>query len=333
MNSAEIDLIVPWVDGSDPEWQKQKQAYEEKKSPYDELFYRDWGLMRYWFRGVEKNLPWIRRIHFITWGHLPSWLNVDHPKLHIVRHEDYIPKRYLPTFSVNPIELNIHRIDGLADKFIYANDDTFFIGKVEESYYFRDGLPCDCCHLMPITEICADGFGHILWNNIACINRNFDFRTCLEKNHESWFCREYDEKVLRSNKASLFWSRFPGFSGNHFPNAYLKSTYEEVWQREYHLLNEACFHRFRSEKDVSGWLMRYWQLASGRFVPRKPEGSVFLLVDSREEDLRDAVMFSENRVICINEGQRETVDYEERAAYIQALFQMILPEKSGYERF
>ena len=65
------------------------------------------GLLKYWFRAVEAYAPWVGQVHFITWGHLPEWLNTQCPKLHIVNHEDYIPEKYLPTFSANPIELNI----------------------------------------------------------------------------------------------------------------------------------------------------------------------------------------------------------------------------------
>ena len=82
--------------------------------------------LQYWFRGVGKFAPWVNRIHFITYGHLPPWLNVDHPKINIVRHTDYIPKKYLPTFNSHVIELNIHRIEGLANCFVYFNDDTFY---------------------------------------------------------------------------------------------------------------------------------------------------------------------------------------------------------------
>lgn len=34
--------------------------------------YRDWDNLQYWFRGVEKFAPWVRKIHFVTWGHLRS---------------------------------------------------------------------------------------------------------------------------------------------------------------------------------------------------------------------------------------------------------------------
>ena len=95
--SDAIDIVIPWVDGNDPEWLAEKNKYKKNKAEDDNINrYRDWDLLRYWFRGIEKNAPWINKIHFITWGHLPSWLDAENPKLNIVKHQDYIPEKYLP---------------------------------------------------------------------------------------------------------------------------------------------------------------------------------------------------------------------------------------------
>ncbi|MCD8052897.1 MAG: capsular biosynthesis protein [Lachnospiraceae bacterium] len=301
-----------------------------EKSPFF-FFYRDWGLMRYWFRGVERYFPWIRTIHFITWGHVPLWLNVNHPRLHIVRHEDFIPYEFCPTFSVNPIELNLHRVEGLSERFIYANDDMFFVGSIASNYYFQDGLPCDCLCLSPITEACMDGFGHILWNNIACINRHFTMERCMEEHGEKWFTSEYPPEVLSRNKMGEQLQCFPGFRNEHLPIPFLKRTFEEVWEKENTLLRQTCGHRFRSIEDVSDWLMRYWQLAKGDFVPRTPVGTV-IPISAPEEKLRDTLLNPQYPIICLNDGDGE-VDYAERSAYLRSLFEIILPEMSSFENY
>lgn len=82
-------------------------------------YFRDWDTLRYVFRGLEKNMPWVRYIHFITCGHLPAWLNTNHPKLKIHCHKDFFSSSsMLPIFSANPIEMNMHNIPELAEKFI-----------------------------------------------------------------------------------------------------------------------------------------------------------------------------------------------------------------------
>ena len=123
-----IDFVVTWVDGNDPVWQAEKAKYSPNKNADNRnVRYRDWDNMQYWFRAVEKFAPWVNKVHFVTYGHLPKWLNTDCPKLNIVKHSDFIPSQYLPTFSSRSIELNIHRIHGLSDKFIYFNDDMFIL--------------------------------------------------------------------------------------------------------------------------------------------------------------------------------------------------------------
>lgn len=136
----DIDFVIPWVDGSDPEWRKSKNKYSGKiDEPVDitDARYRDWDILKYWFRGVEKYAPWVHKIYFVTCGQKPDWLNENHEKLILVNHEDYIPREYLPTFSANPIELNFHRIKNLSEHFVYFNDDVFITSKVEPEVFFK----------------------------------------------------------------------------------------------------------------------------------------------------------------------------------------------------
>ena len=100
-NTQDIDFVITWVDGNDLEWKREKAARlghtdmdisvnaDNRKERY-----RDWDNLRYWFRGMEKYAPWVRKVHFVTWGHIPQWLNTKHPKLNIVCHEDFIPQKF-----------------------------------------------------------------------------------------------------------------------------------------------------------------------------------------------------------------------------------------------
>ena len=139
----DIDIVITWVDGSDPAWLAEKAKYlppaeRDSNSPNRN---RDWGLLPYWFRSIEKFAPWARTVHFVTWGHVPEFLDLEAPRLHVVRHEEFIPAEYLPTFSSHAIEMHLHRIPGLAEHFIYFNDDMFLLRPMQETDFFRDGLP------------------------------------------------------------------------------------------------------------------------------------------------------------------------------------------------
>ena len=151
MKTPKIDFVITWVDGSDPVWDMQRQETLRKQGIFvDESLdnstarYRDWDILKYWFRGVETFAPWSTKFILLTYGHLPKWLKKEHPKLHIVRHEDFIPAEFLPTFSSHPIEWNFHRIEWLTENFVYFNDDMFLIKKFLRKIFLetKDLLTC-----------------------------------------------------------------------------------------------------------------------------------------------------------------------------------------------
>ena len=64
--NEKIDIVIPWVDGGDIEWQKERNKYAGK-GPEDFAVYRyrDMGLLKYLFRGIEKNMPWVNKVFFV----------------------------------------------------------------------------------------------------------------------------------------------------------------------------------------------------------------------------------------------------------------------------
>ncbi|XP_068729613.1 N-acetylglucosamine-1-phosphotransferase subunits alpha/beta-like [Montipora capricornis] len=87
--------------------------------------------LKYSLRSVEKHAPWVRNIYIVTNGQIPSWLNLENPRLKIITHQElFVNKSHLPTFSSPAIESHLHRIPGLSQKFIYLNDDVMFADNV-----------------------------------------------------------------------------------------------------------------------------------------------------------------------------------------------------------
>ena len=178
--SYPIDIIVPWVDGNDPVWQAQRAAYQQgsTNAPASDATaayrFRDWDLMRYWFRAIDAFAPWVRRVFFVTCGQTPQWLDTSNPRLVCVDHRDYIPEEYLPTFDSNVIELFYNRIPDLAEHFVLFNDDMFLVAPTLANDFFKDGLPKDDAILGIIyTADSYDVFEHTMLSNSAVINRHF----------------------------------------------------------------------------------------------------------------------------------------------------------------
>lgn len=331
---AKIDFVIPWVDGSDREWIKEKNQYLEMEAPKrnvdgSDKRYRDWGLLKYWFRGVEKYTPWVNKIFFITYGHLPEWLNVDNKKLVIVKHEDYMPQEYLPTFSSNPIELNLHRIDGLSEHFVYFNDDFFILNHMAVTDFFQKGLPVDAC----IETILSSGgtsiFGHFLYNDISIINKHFVKKTVIRNNISKYFNTKYGTEILNNIYLSL-WKSFTFFKYIHAPQPMLKSVIEEVWSVEGDLLDRVSRNRFRTYEDVNQYLFKFWQYCTGQFMPCKPfEGKAEVCIG--EKNYLDAIKSWNYNSVCLNDTI-EDIDIEPESRKIISVFEEKLSEKCSYEK-
>lgn len=144
MNKTPIDIIVPWVNPKDENWKKDFNFWKEKETGIkDACRYNDWGFIKYVFRSISQNCPWCRYVFFVVSNEtqIPSWLNVDCPRLKIVYHKDYIPKEFLPTFNSNVIEMFYGNIKELSENFILINDDMIFTKKTDSSFYFENDKP------------------------------------------------------------------------------------------------------------------------------------------------------------------------------------------------
>ncbi len=331
MDYSSIDFVITWVDGNDPAWLQEKTKYKPSEAADDSPHrYRDYDLMRYWFRGVESFAPWVNKIHLITWGHIPPWLNTAHNKLHIVRHEDYLPSSVLPCFNSNAIELCMHRIEGLSEQFVYFNDDMFLLKSVRKTDFFRNGLPVDDAIICPIIpDADDDAIGKTILNNMYVINRHFNKKTVLSGNFFNFLNPRYKAKLLRS-VCLLPWRHFPGFYNDHLPVAYRKDTFRQVWLKEEKTLQEVITHRFRDcSQDLSHWLMRYWQFCSGQFCPGSPNRGITLSINT--DASLDYIKGQRRKMICLNDSVQTDREAEAIKHELQNAFQSILPDPSTFE--
>lgn len=326
--AEKIDFVVLWVDGKDPLWQKEKEKWDPNFSAGAKIRFRDWDNMQYWFRAVEKFTPWVNKIHFVTWGHLPAFLNKNHPKLHIANHSDFLPLDVLPTFSCNPLELNMHRIPGLEKQFVFFNDDMFIIRKLGEEAFFKNGKPCDQAIF---NALIPDGeqIFQFRANDMAIVNKHICKKEYIKKNFSKYYSLKYGRELYRSI-ALTPWNQFTGFCDDHLPIAYLKETLEEVWNYESEILQATTRNRFRTSNDVTNWVFRYWRLAKGDFVPCKNRGQLYEINDDSISMIENVITSQKKSMICLNDSD-PNMDFDTLKERIKNAFDKILPEKSSFE--
>lgn len=327
--SNEIDFVITWVDGNDKEWIKERNKYvpselQVKDDVAGSKRYTDNGLLRYWFRGIERFAPWVRKIHFVTWGHIPDWLNTNHEKINIVKHTDFLPSDYLPTFSSVPLNLNLHRIPDLSEQFVYFNDDMFLVSSCNPDLFFRKGLPRDMAvqDVIPATDMLA--YWYMVYNDIILLNKNYRKRLMQKSHPFKWININYG-KIVFKNITLWPLSMFTGIYETHLPAAYLKSSYIKAWKKNYDKLNEVSMHKYRTASDVSENFIRYCQLVEGLFSPiNKLKYGRYCSMKSKS--IQEFILSGKYKYICINDE-----DFGEPFARTIEAFHRLLPDKSTFE--
>ena len=325
-----IDIVITWVDGNDEVWLAEKNKYDTKKKDDSNSFirYRDWGLLKYWFRSVEINAPWVNHIYLITCGHYPSWLNLDNEKITLIKHSDYIPEKYLPTFNSNVIELYMHRIKNLSQRFIYFNDDMFIVDKVTPKDFFKDDLPLDTLVFNAVSVDDKNNIvEHIILNNLEIISKYF-------KKKDIKLSKLFNYKYGKDNIRNFLlypWKSYTGIYNFHTCIAYNKKIIEEIWQLEGDNLETTMNNKFRTINDYNHWIYRYWNLMSGKFVPSSAKRSCFYDLQNNNEKFFNNLKNKKYKVVCLNDSD-ENLDFNKVKDETIRCFEELFPNKSKFEK-
>ena len=326
-----VDIVITWVDGCDHVWLKDFYHYQNLKS-IDEndaslnKRYNNNGLLKYLFRSIDKNCPWVNKVYLVTYGHYPTWINKACKKLVLVKHSDFIPKEYLPTFNSATINLNLHRIKNLSEHFIYANDDMIFLNKTKETDFFKKGKPCDCAIQDVIGGYKKDCFYHMINNDMCLLNSDFSKKTSIINNFTKWFCFKYGVRANIKNALLSSFNLFTGFFEPHTPAPYCKHYFDIIWNKHYEDMNLSCLHKFRNNDCNTENLMRWYPIAEGNFIPtaRNKTGYYTYMSDPK---LNKILKKTNKKMICINYDSDEQTNKN-----ILDKLESIFPDKSTFEK-
>ena len=336
-----IDFVLLWVDDRDPEWLAEKKRYaasdiaDAVSDAGDDCRFRDFGLLRYWFRAVERFAPWADRIFFVTCGQKPEWLDESHPKLRLVDHREYIPAEHLPTFNSNTIELNLHRVADLSERFVLFNDDTYLLRPMRPEDFFRNGLPVIPCDLAIPRWLGWGTPSRVVLNNAGVLKRSMDVERLVWKNMGKFT----DVRALGFSRAAKNFVSFavnrvfiPGTFG-HLPQPHLKSTFEEIWRAQPRIMEMTSRSRFRSEYGVNHWMACAWNMLEGRFYPvNEQRRGITVTLNGAEVDRVCATIVGQRcSEICINDAKVKE-DIFGLFAEVGKAFETLLPEKSSFEK-
>ncbi|MDZ7604210.1 MAG: stealth family protein [Cyclobacteriaceae bacterium] len=244
-NHEEIDLVYLWVNGADPKWQEKKRKYTGKVSDNTETNnigrYVSNDELKYSLRSVEKYVPWIRKIFILTDDQKPEWLNTAHPKIQVVDHKEIMPAEILPCFNSTVIEYFLYRIPGLAEHFLFANDDMFFNTDLSPDFFFaKDGFP--------IVRLKRKLLGK--WT--------YRLKPLIGKKPGQYASKIYEGALLVEKKWGKYYPGVP----HHNIDAYRKSEYQKVVGEVFaEQIKMSQPHRLRTNGDMHRSAFAYYWLA------------------------------------------------------------------------
>ena len=152
-NGAAIDVVIAWVDGQDPKHRAKRKRYladpggdaKPERAATEARRFSDNDEIRFCLRSIRNHAPWVRMIWLVTDDQVPGAIDrqrAERENIRIVDHREIFRgyEQFLPTFSSRAIETMLWRIEGLADRFVYFNDDMMLVGPVEPTDFFsREG--------------------------------------------------------------------------------------------------------------------------------------------------------------------------------------------------
>jgi len=260
-----IDAVITWVDGEDPKHAEKLKNYLieqgiERPASAPATRYNDRGEISFCVASILKHAPWIRTIFILTDQQTPNlmqWIERTpfSDRVKIIDHTEVFEghDQHLPTFNTRSISAALWRIPGLAEHFLYLNDDFFFIKNTKPTDFFVG----DKVVLR----------GH--WSRWASLEnwvkkRKSDWQSLLGKTKQS---SRPGFKQAQRFSASLAGFSNRWFKLEHNPHPIRKSRLQHFAEGNAELFDRQLSHRFRSEEQyLLESLSAHLELAAGNAI-------------------------------------------------------------------
>ena len=135
-----IDVVYTWVDDSYPGYMEEMHRYASDHRDFNPNRTRDnLDIIRYSLRSLQRHAPWVGNVYLLTCRpQVPDWLNIDHPRVRLVHHDEIMAPEILPTYNSFAIVSHLHLLPGLSNRFVYFEDDCLFLNDLELSDLVND---------------------------------------------------------------------------------------------------------------------------------------------------------------------------------------------------
>jgi len=311
-----VDLVYTWVDGSDPAWRARKAAAqgvetgEGTSSDADiDARFENRQELKYSLRSVQMFANWANRIWVVTDRQVPEWLQQDERLKVVDQSEIFTDPTVLPVFNSHSIESQLHHIPGLADRYLYLNDDMLFGAPVRpESFFHANGL--------------SQFYTSLALIDVSPHTRDDIAVSAAAKNNRDLIEREFGRTI--TNK---LW---------HTPQPQSRPVLADFEATHADLFDEVMRSRFRHAGDHSlpSSLSQYYAFATARAVTGKVTYGYLDLASPRAELMLELWLNRRNQqCICVNDTSDVTpAERRELDAALRTFFENYFPVASRWER-
>lgn len=277
-----IDIVYTWVDGADKAWQGRRAGVQPlvERSSYDAAVpqrFRSFDELRYSLRSVYQYVPFVRNIFIVTDDQHPEFLSPG-SRISIVDHKEiFSDQSSLPTFNSHAIETQLHNIPGLAENYLYMNDDVFFGRLTDRATYFDQSG-----HTKFFESLAGFGLGRPSDEANSVDHAGKNLQLLLQK--------DSNQVPFRKIK--------------HSPHPQQKSLHLIMEDRFPEVHHETMNSRFRSRSDVSfaAALHHRFGQSLGRASPGMLDYEYIDLADRNLEDKLENLKRASFEILCLNDG-------------------------------
>ncbi|KAH3745132.1 Stealth protein CR4, conserved region 4 [Pelomyxa schiedti] len=307
-----VDVVYTWVNGSDPAHLRSFTLYGKGSNP---RAFRDYGVLRFSLRSIERYMPYARNVILVTNGQIPTWLDTTSPRFRLITHNQIFPNSSdLPTFNSNAIEAHLHKIPGLAPCFLYMNDD-FFLGRDTPKDHFIDpntgGL-----------KLYMDGF---LAPETERMKTNTWHRSVAKSNDLiNAYYYPNSNSTVRHN-----------YAGHHcyFIKKHIADTIYSRWKKEF---DETSHHKFRKPSDTA-FPFLHANAALEEFGAQKAKavniGGWWTGNHSLNVNLWEKIIKRKPYCVCLQDNLDPNEASEREIQYLQTVMCSLFPDKSSFEKY
>ena len=272
---SKIDYVVPMVFPEDKQWQAGlRQVYGSTYKTGGAVVnarYRSWGTEHLLIRCVKKYMPWVHDIIILLACESQRQPWMDAEGVRVVYHRDFMPEQHLPTFNSRAMEMFLHRIPRLTERFLYGNDDMFPLSPLKETDFFVGSLPCQRFKVKDFPNT-PNNFHR------ACLGGlNFVAGQFGKHFTHTWLKNGHSIAPILLDTCRYLWERFP-------------------------TIIEGSVTPIRDARNFNQYIYGWHQHFSGNYIPTPPRRT-YLSVKSSLDEIRRTIDRPDAGVVCINDNE------------------------------